>query len=73
MHADPKRGAYATPMDEISALLKEVGVTDIYRLPDMHFPEFCEDCGAPFYPDPTGEFVHAELPEGGDSAPAHLH
>jgi hypothetical protein len=71
--ASPGVGAHATPMDEITALLKEVGVTDIHSLPDMHFPEFCEDCGAPFFPDPTGEFVHAGLPEGGESPPAHFH
>jgi hypothetical protein len=73
MRASPGAGAHATPTDEITALLKEVGVTDIHSLPGTHFPEFCEDCGAPFFPDPTGEFVHAGLPEGGDSTPAHFH
>ena len=73
MGADPERGVHATPIDEIRALLKEVGVTDIHTFPDTHYPEFCEDCGAPFYPDPNGEFVHAGLPEGEEGAPAHFH
>ena len=71
--ADAERGLDAAPVDEISALLKEAGITDIQNLPDKHFPEFCEDCGAPLFPDANGDFVHATLPEGGDSAPAHFH
>jgi Protein of unknown function (DUF2863) len=71
--ADAESGPDETPVDEISALLKEVGITDIRTLPDNHFPEFCEDCGAPLFPDANGDFVHATLPEGGDSAPAHFH
>jgi len=68
--ADAESGPDETPVDEISALLKEVGIADIRTLPDRHFPEFCEDCGAPLFPDANGDFVHATLPEGGDTAPA---
>ncbi|MBK8738694.1 MAG: DUF2863 family protein [Betaproteobacteria bacterium] len=71
--ADAGSGPDETPVDEISALLKEAGITDIHILPDNHFPEFCDDCGAPLFPDANGDFVHANLPEGGDSAPAHFH
>ena len=67
--SSPKGG----PPEEIATLLKEVGVTEIRKLPGLHFPEFCEDCGAPFFPDPHGDFVHAELPDEGESAPAHFH
>ena len=35
--------------------------------------EYCDDCGAPMYPDPEGQPVHAELPETGEQPPAHLH
>jgi hypothetical protein len=39
---------------------------------DHHFPmEFCDDCGAPFYPNADAEMVHAEMPEqSGDSSQA---
>ena len=71
--ADVPSGPEETAVDEISALLKEVGITDIHTLPDNHFPEFCDDCGAPLFPDANGDFVHATLPEEGNSAPAHFH
>ena len=35
--------------------------------------EYCDDCGAPLYPNPDGEPVHAELPEEEASVPRHLH
>jgi len=48
---------------EIEAVLREAGVTDVLFL-DHHFPmEFCDDCGAPMYPNAEGELVHAEMPE----------
>jgi hypothetical protein len=71
--ADAEPGPDGTPVDQISALLREVGIADIRTLPDNHFPEFCEDCGAPLFPDANGDFVHATLPEEGHSAPAHFH
>jgi hypothetical protein len=54
-------------------MLKEVGVNEIQTLPHLHFPEYCEDCDAPFFPDPSGEFVHAGLQEGDSAPPAHFH
>jgi hypothetical protein len=60
-------------VEEIAALLKECGVNDIRRLPGMLMPEFCEDCGAPYFPNPNGEMVHAELPEDAETAPPHFH
>ena len=59
---------------QIEAALKESGITKIQQL-DNRFPlEYCEDCGAPFYPSPEGELVHAELPEEkADQIPKHLH
>ncbi|MEI2415663.1 DUF2863 family protein [Orrella sp. JC864] len=60
-------------VDEIAALLKEHGVADIRRLPGLLPPEYCEDCGAPYFPNPLGEMVHPELPEEADSAPTHFH
>lgn len=60
---------------EIEAVLRDCGVTEIVNL-EHRFPlEYCDDCGAPLYPSPEGEVVHAEMPEGehGEPAPRHLH
>ncbi|MBS0545865.1 MAG: DUF2863 family protein [Proteobacteria bacterium] len=59
---------------QIEALLRECGVADVVNL-DHHFPlEYCEDCGAPLYPSPEGEVVHAEMPEAqSEQMPRHLH
>ncbi|MFY2058649.1 DUF2863 family protein [Achromobacter xylosoxidans] len=60
-------------VDEIAALLKEYGVSDVRRIPGVLPPEYCEDCGAPYFPNPLGELVHAELPEDAEAAPAKFH
>ncbi len=59
---------------QIETVLHEAGVSNVLVL-DHRFPlEYCDDCGAPLYPNPEGEPVHAELPEEqGESAPRHLH
>ncbi|MDS1142169.1 DUF2863 family protein [Pusillimonas sp. SM2304] len=59
--------------DEIAALLKEMGVSDVRRLPGIYPPEFCDDCGAPYFPNPIGEMLHPELPEETDLTPLHFH
>ena len=60
-------------VDEIAALLKEYGVNDVRRIPGLLPPDYCEDCGAPYFPNPLGELVHAELPEDAEAAPAKFH
>lgn len=59
---------------QIDTALKETGVGRIMLL-DHRFPlEYCDDCGTPLYPNPEGEPMHAELPEGhGIESPRHLH
>lgn len=58
---------------QIELTLRECGVSEIIQL-DSHFPlEYCDDCGGPLFPNAEGEVVHAEFPEAGDTAPAHLH
>ncbi len=59
---------------QIETELREAGVRDVLVL-DHRFPlEYCDDCGAPLYPNPEGEPVHAELPEQETEAmPRHLH
>lgn len=59
---------------QIEAVLKECGVRDVQNL-EHRFPlEYCDDCGAPLYPSPEGEVVHAEMPEEqAEQMPRHLH
>jgi hypothetical protein len=62
-----------TPIEEIMALLRACGIAHIKRHSE-HFPlEFCDDCGAPLYPDPDAELVHAEMPEDAPSGAGHFH
>jgi len=59
---------------QIESVLRESGIHELVSL-DHRFPmEYCDDCGAPLYPNPDGEPSHAELPEEqAESAPRHLH
>lgn len=59
---------------EIEAVLRDCGVKDITTL-DQRFPmEFCDDCGAPMFPNREGELVHGEMPEPtGDAMHTLLH
>jgi hypothetical protein len=59
---------------QIEAVLREAGLREVLVL-DHRFPlEYCDDCGAPLYPNPEGEPVHAELPDQEEeSMPRHLH
>ena len=71
--ADPASTPQPNTEEQILSVLKECGVQDIRKLPGVLTPEFCEDCGAPFFPNPLGEMVHAELPEDAETAPQHFH
>lgn len=58
---------------EIESTLRETGVKEV-RFLDHHFPmEFCDDCGAPMFPNSDGELVHAEMPEQAAATSQHLH
>ncbi len=59
--------------DEIAAVLKQNGVDHIKRIPGVFKPEACDDCDAPYFPNPAGELVHIELPEEAFDAPMHFH
>jgi hypothetical protein len=61
------------PLDEVTAQLAEVGVTEVKKLASTFAPEYCEDCGAPLFANTDGEIVHAELPEEADTQAAHFH
>ena len=62
-----------TPIEEIVALLRACGITHIKRHTERFPMEFCDDCGAPLYPDAEGELVHAEMPEDAPSGSEHFH
>lgn len=61
------------PIDIITGLLQEEGVTRIKRH-GARFPiEFCDDCGAPLFADDDGELVHPEMPENTPQGSEHFH
>jgi len=60
-------------ISQIETTLQECGITRITSL-DNRFPlEYCEECGAPLFPNAEGEIVHAEFPEEGDKIQMQLH
>ena len=59
--------------ESVAALLKELGVAEVRRLPGIQPAEYCDDCGAPFFPNSLGEMMHPELPEETDMEPVHFH
>jgi len=61
-----------SPIEEIHALLEECGIIRIKRHTEQFAMEFCDDCGAPLFPDPEAELVHAEMPEAATTT-EHLH
>jgi hypothetical protein len=62
-----------TAIEDILALLRECGIVHVKRHAERFPMEFCDDCGAPLYPDPDGELVHAEMPEDAPSGAGHFH
>lgn len=64
---------YVSAVDEITAILKEEGVAEVRRLPGVHACEYCEDCGAPYFPDMLGELQHPELPDDTNLEPVQFH
>ena len=58
---------------EVETLLREAGIKEVVVL-NQQFPfEFCDDCGAPLYPNVDGEPVHAEMPEQNNAPSQTLH
>ena len=52
-----------SPMKRIADALREAGVDDVFRHAMLFDPELCDDCGAPLFPDRSGDATHAELPD----------
>jgi Protein of unknown function (DUF2863) len=63
-----------TPVvEEIETLLRAAGVGSVLSLEDRLPLEFCDDCGAPHFPNKDGEMLHAHLPEDADTHGVQLH
>lgn len=62
-----------SPLVTMRETLREAGVKEVRVWPDLNEAEFCEDCGAPLYPDPKGDIVHAEMPDGSEAEVSHFH
>jgi len=58
---------------QIETTLEECGIAHTTLLDNRFLLEYCEECGAPLFPNPEGEVVHAEFPEEGEASPVHLH
>ncbi len=59
--------------EQIAGVLRESGLSNVVTL-DQRLPlEYCDDCGAPLFPNSDGEPVHAELPESAEEARVPLH
>jgi hypothetical protein len=65
--------AQKTPLDEIVACLNEAGITHIKRHNERFVGEYCDDCGAPLFADPSGELVHAEMLDDAPAGNEHFH
>jgi hypothetical protein len=61
------------PLDEIVAYLNEAGIAHVKRISEHYVAEYCDDCGAPLFADPTGELVHAEMPDDAPAGSEHFH
>lgn len=66
-------GTRPGPIEDLVTELAQCGVTEVKKLTGTFEPEYCDDCGAPLFPNPDAEIVHAELPEEADSPAAHFH
>jgi len=62
-----------SPMDDIVKHLNEMGIAHVKRIAERYVAEYCDDCGAPLFADPSGELVHAEMPEDTPAGNEHFH
>jgi hypothetical protein len=69
----PVQGGLPAPMDEIVKHLNEMGIAHVKRIAEHYVAEYCDDCGAPLFADPSGELVHAEMPEDAPAGSEHFH
>ncbi|MFJ3057547.1 DUF2863 family protein [Herbaspirillum sp. NPDC087042] len=66
-------GLPTSPLQQILTVLRECGIVHIKHHTERFTMEFCDDCGAPLFPDREGELVHAEMPEDTPPPVEHFH
>ncbi|MBV8625163.1 MAG: DUF2863 family protein [Herbaspirillum sp.] len=66
-------GLPTSPLQQILTVLRECGIVHIKHHAERFTMEFCDDCGAPLFPDREGELVHAEMPEDTPPPVEHFH
>lgn len=60
-------------VSQMESVLRECGVTEIVAHEHTFPLDYCDDCGAPLYPNTDGELLHTETPEENVEQPRHLH
>jgi hypothetical protein len=73
MEGPAQSGRPLAPIDEIVKHLNEMGIAHVKRIAEHYVAEYCDDCGAPLFADPSGELVHAEMPEDTPAGNEHFH
>jgi len=61
------------PIDAIEAIVREAKVGEVIILDGIHQPEYCEDCGAPFFFNREGEALHPFMPDEVDHITPKFH
>ena len=60
-------------VEEVEECLKNCGISHFITL-DQRLPmEYCDDCGAPLYPNVDGDMTHAEFPVQDEGTSNNLH
>ena len=57
-------------IEDIEAVIKRLGINRIVAHTHRFPLEYCDDCGAPVFPNPSGHSVHTEPPDEGAEQPA---
>jgi Protein of unknown function (DUF2863) len=61
------------PLEQIKQVLRDVGVVNIEVWPTLGQAEYCDDCGAPLFPNDDQELAHTEMPDDLDMDQPQLH
>lgn len=72
-HEDAQEGDLQYPIEQIKQVLRDVGLTSIEVWSEVGQPEYCDDCGAPLFPNDDQELAHTELPENLEVEPPQFH
>jgi hypothetical protein len=59
-----------TAQEEIETALSALGIVRVTAHTHRFPLEYCDDCGAPMFPNPAGHSVHTEPPDNAEEQPA---